>query len=165
MESMARKQELEAPAWTGAEPTEGERSEAEGGGAQAHAAAVGDTEVRARAKRRRFTAEYKTRVLREADGCRKPGELGALLRREGLYSSHLVTWRRERELAALQALRPKKRGPKGPSAETRRIEELEREIVKLREELRRARLINEAQKKLHELLGIPVAEPSGEETK
>jgi transposase-like protein len=153
-------------ALAGAEPSEGERSELERGGAMANAERGGvngssrDTEVTPRARRRTFTAEYKARVLRQADGCKRPGELGALLRREGLYSSHLATWRRDRERGAMKALVPKKRGPQGPSPEARRITELERENRRLREELRRAHLINEAQKKLHELLGIPLPDTS-----
>jgi transposase-like protein len=154
------------PAWAGAETSEGERSKPERGAATAHADRGGaassprDTEVPPRARRRTFTAEYKVRILRQADACARPGELGALLRREGLYSSHLVTWRRDRERGALKALAPRKRGPKGPSPEAKRVAELERENRRLREELRRAQLINEAQKKLHELLGIPLPEAS-----
>jgi transposase-like protein len=77
-----------------------------------------------------------------------------------LFSSHLVTWRREREQGVLKALAPKKRGPPGPSPEAQRIAELERENRRLKEQLRQAHLINEAQKKLHELLGIPLPEAS-----
>jgi transposase-like protein len=71
-----------------------------------------DPEVPAKAKRRQFSAEYRMRILREADACKVPGEVGALLRREGLYSSHLVLWRRQREAGALAGTRAKKRGPK-----------------------------------------------------
>ena len=79
--------------------------------------AVPDPEVRERAARRRFTAEYKLRMLRQADACTGTGELGALLRREGLYSSHLTTWRRQREEGSLAALSPKKRGrPAAPAS-------------------------------------------------
>ena len=147
--------------WAGAELREGERSEPERGGAQAHGARAartprGQTEVEPRARRRTFTVGYKMRILREADACKAPGQLGALLRREGLYSSHLTVWRRERDRGAVKALASKKRGPKGPSPEAKRVAELERENRRLRDELRRAQLINEAQKKLHELLGIPL---------
>jgi transposase-like protein len=114
--------------------------------------------VKPRARRRTFTVAYKLRILRQADGCKRPGQLGALLRREGLYSSHLAVWRRERDRGAVKVLASKKRGPKGPSPEAKRVAELERENERLREELRRAQLINEAQKKLHELLGIPLPE-------
>jgi len=103
---------------------------------------------------------YKLRILRQADACKQPGQLGALLRREGLYSSHLAAWRRERDRGAVKALSSRKRGPKGPSPESKRVAELERENQRLREELRRAQLINEAQKKLHELLGIPLPDAS-----
>jgi transposase-like protein len=121
------------------------------------------TEVRPRARRRTFTAEYKVRILRQAEACKQPGQLGALLRREGLYSSHLAVWRRERDRDAVKSLASKRRGPKGPSPEAKRVVELERENQRLREELRRAQLINEAQKKLHELLGIPLPESSESE--
>jgi transposase len=165
---MSAGRELEVlgnPAWSGAETSEGERSEPERGGAEDHAGRAGGpparaTEVAPRARRRTFTAEYKLRVLRQADACKQAGELGALLRREGLYSSHLVSWRRERDRGALKALASRKRGPRGPSPEAKRIVELERENRRLREELRRAQLINEAQKKLHELLGIPPTDTS-----
>jgi transposase len=144
-----------------AEPREGERSEAERGEAQEPARAIPlpgkrDTEVKPRARRRTFTAAYKLRILRQADACKRPGELGALLRREGLYSSHLAAWRRDRERGAMKSLTRRKRGPKGASPESKRVAELERENQRLREELRRAQLINEAQKKLSELLGIPL---------
>src|SRR5436309_12579174 len=73
---------------------------------------AGETEVVAKARRRRFTAEYKRRILREADRCTHPGEIGALLRREGLYSSHVTTWRAARDRGELAGLAPKPRGPK-----------------------------------------------------
>ncbi len=72
---------------------------------------VPEVEVVAKATRRRFTAEYKLRVLREAEACTEPGAIGALLRREGLYSSNLTTWRAQRERGELLGLTPKKRGP------------------------------------------------------
>src|SRR3989441_12858058 len=80
---------------------------------------AGETEVVAKAQRRRFTAEYKRRIVREADRCTKPGEIGALLRREGLYSSHLTTWRAARDRGALEGLSPKQRGPKATPADPR----------------------------------------------
>src|SRR5713226_6491839 len=88
-----------------------------------------EVEVVAKAQRRRFTAEYKRRIVREADGCRKPGELGALLRREGLYSSHLAAWRAAGVRGALSARGQQKRGPKGGASEARvkRVLALERE--------------------------------------
>jgi transposase-like protein len=110
----------------------------------------------ARPTRRRFTAEYKLRVLQEADRC-APGELGALLRRAGLYSSHLTTWRQQHEAGALVALAAKKRGPKvDPQAEE--LARLRRENAKLQAELQRADLIIDAQKKLLVLLNQPIPE-------
>jgi transposase len=121
-----------------------------------------DPEVSGRAARRRFTAEYKLRMLRQADACAGTGELGTLLRREGLYSSHLTTWRRQREQGSLAALSPKKRGrPAGaPSPLARRVAELERENVGLTRRLQQAETIIAVQKKLSEALGIPL--PAGD---
>ena len=117
-------------------------------------AGAGSEEVVARPTRRRFTAEYKLRVLREAEDC-APGELGALLRREGLYASHLTSWRKQREAGALVALGGKKRGPKvDPQAEA--LARLQRENAKLQAKLARADLIIEAQKKLLVLLNLPI---------
>jgi transposase-like protein len=114
------------------------------------------SEVVARPERRHFSAEYKLRVLQEADRC-GPGELGNLLRREGLYSSHLVTWRRQREAGQLAALTPKKRGRKvDPQAEE--LQRLKRENGKLQVQLQRAELIIDAQKKLLVLLNQPIPE-------
>jgi transposase-like protein len=162
MEATTERIGVERPAWAGAEPREGERSEPERGGAQDHggragsAPGEGNTEALSRTRRRTFTVEYKLRILRLAEACKQPGELGALLRREGLYSSHLAAWRRDRDRGAVKVLASRKRGPKGLSPDAKRIVELERENQRLREELRRAQLINEAQKKLHELLGLPL---------
>ena len=121
-----------------------------------------DPEVSERAARRRFTAEYKLRVLRHADAGRGTGELGALLRREGLYSSHLTTWRRQREQGSLAALSPKKRGrpTAPPSPLARRVADLERENARLAQRLQQAETIIAVQKKLSEALGIPL--PAGE---
>jgi transposase-like protein len=117
-----------------------------------------DPEVAERAARRRFTAEYKLQILRQADACASPGEVGALLRREGLYSSHLTTWRRQREQGSLAALSPKKRGrPAGPpSPLARRVAELERDNARLTQRLQQAETIIAVQKKLSEVLGIPL---------
>ncbi len=117
-----------------------------------------DPEVSERAARRRFTAEYKLRVLRDADACAGPGEVGAVLRREGLYSSHLTTWRRQREQGSLAALSPKKRGrPAVPSSPlARRAAELERENARLTHRLKQAETIIAVQKKVSEILGIPL---------
>lgn len=123
---------------------------------------VQETEVVPRAKRRRFTAAEKLRVLRLADECKQSGEVGALLRREGLYSSHLMTWRLARAAGELDALTPKKRGPK-----TREANPLEKEVAALRAALaksearaKRAEALVELQKKISELLGI--AQPKDE---
>jgi transposase-like protein len=114
------------------------------------------SEVVARPTRRRFSAEYKLRVLQEAERC-SSGELGALLRREGLYASHLTTWRKQRDTGALAALAAKKRGPKvDPHAEE--LARLRRENVKLHAQLQRADLIIDAQKKLLVLLNQPIPE-------
>lgn len=119
-----------------------------------------DPEVAALPKRRQFSAAYKRRIVREANACQVPGEVGALLRREGLYSSHLTHWRREVEGSENAALAPKPRGPKPDlaKAESRRNEALEREVARLRHKLERAEQIIEAQKKLCELLGLPMGE-------
>ena len=106
-------------------------------------------------KRRRFTAEYKLRILREADRCKAPGEVGSLLRREGLYSSLLSVWRRERDQVARTAIAAKKRGPKARVVDPR-VKQLERENAKLRRRLQRTELMLEIQKKASEMLGIPL---------
>jgi len=113
-----------------------------------------DPEVHEKPVRRQFTAEYKRRILREAATCKAPGERGALLRREGLYSSNLTTWHRQMEQGTFEALSPKKRGPKErkPDPSMKRIVELEKETQKLRHKLRQAELIIEAQKKIAEIL-------------
>jgi transposase-like protein len=121
-----------------------------------------DPEVVAKAKRRRFSAEYKLRVLREADACKGAGEIGALLRREGLYSSHLVLWRRQREAGALTGMRSKKRGPKG-RGEDPRLKQQEREIARLQRRLKQAETIIEIQKKVAGILGISLKSPEPDE--
>jgi transposase-like protein len=117
-----------------------------------------DPEVPEKPVRRRFTAEYKRRILREAETCKQHGQMGALLRREGLYSSNLTAWRRQAERGTLEALYPKKRGPKEqkPDPSVRRIAELEKENQKLRHKLRQAVIIIEAQKKIAEILQTPL---------
>ena len=117
-----------------------------------------DVEVVAKAERRRFTAEYKRRIVREADRCTKPGEIGALLRREGLYSSHLTTWRAARDRGELEGLSPKQRGPKAtpPDPREKTIAEQEREIARLSKRAERAEALVELQKKLAVLLGTPL---------
>jgi transposase len=113
---------------------------------------VPDPEVVVRAQRRRFTAEYKARILREADRCTRSGEIGALLRREGLYASHLITWRRQREQDGAAGL-SRKRGRK-PDPEKRLAKknaQLEKANRRLEEKLRQAQIIIEFQKKMAEL--------------
>jgi transposase-like protein len=112
--------------------------------------------VVARAQRRRFTAEYKRRIVREADRCTKPGELGALLRREGLYSSHLSAWRAARQRGELAGLTPRPRGPQAKPVDPRdrKLAELERENRRLSARLERAEGLIEVQKKVSQLLGI-----------
>ena len=129
------------------------------GGASAapRPASAPEVEVVAQAERRRFTAEYKRRIVREADRCTKPGEIGALLRREGLYSSLLTTWRAARDRGELEGLSPRKRGPKvaPPDPRDRKIAELERDNVRLSKRAERAEALVELQKKLAALLGTP----------
>ena len=114
------------------------------------------SEVITRPVRRRFTAEYKLRILQEADRC-APGELGALLRREGLYSSNLSKWRWQRQAGQLAGLRPKKRG-RTVDARAQELARLERENARLQAQLERAELIMEAQKKLLVLLNQEIPE-------
>ncbi|MBW2109213.1 MAG: transposase [Deltaproteobacteria bacterium] len=126
-----------------------------------------DPEVPAKARRRRFSAQYKKRILEEADACKaKPGAMGALLRREGLYSSHLTTWRKQREKGELEALAPKKRGRKAKPVNplARRVRELERETRRLKRQLDRAETIISFQKKLSEMLGISLDQKENDET-
>jgi transposase len=128
----------------------------------AAAVPVVETEVTEKAKRRGFTAEYKKKILDEADRCTKSGELGALLRREGLYSSHLAAWRQvRRERGELTGLEPRKRGPKTTPKDERdeKIAELERANARLVADLERANTILEIQKKLAELLGVKLPKP------
>lgn len=115
-----------------------------------------DPELAPRAKRRRFRAGYKLQILKEADACTEPGEIGALLRREGLYSSHLTEWRRQRDAGALQALGDR-RGRKAKSRLEKENERLRRETEQLRDRLAQAERIIEVQKKVSELLGIAPA--------
>ena len=104
-----------------------------------------------RAKRRYFSAEYKRRILREADQCTQPGQVGALLRREGLYSSHLTSWRRQRERGNLGT---QKRGPSAADPAVKEVERLRRENDRLRKRLEKAETIISVQKKLSDLLGL-----------
>lgn len=128
---------------------------------QATPAAAPDPEVPAKAVRRRFTAADKLRILRLADACTVPGSLGALLRREGLYSSNLTTWRRQRDAGTLSALTPKPRGRKATGRDPLLLENatLRKETERLTRRLRQAELIIDVQKKVSQILGIPLATP------
>ena len=118
---------------------------------------VPNPEVPEKAGRRSHTAEYKRLILREAELCKEQGQVGALLRREGLYYSNLTAWRRQVERGTLDALSSKKRGPQArkPDPHLRRITEQEKEIQKLRARLRKAELIIDAQKKIAEIFQLP----------
>jgi len=118
-----------------------------------------DVQVAAKPRRRTYTAEYKRRILKEADACTAPGAIGALLRREGLYSSLLVEWRRARGRGELAALAPKKRGRKPAPVDPRdrKIAELERQLAQMTGRAERAEVLVDAQKNLAALLGRPGA--------
>jgi transposase-like protein len=118
-------------------------------------------EVVEKTLRRRFTAAYKLRILKEVDALSDSGQIGALLRREGLYSSHLTTWRRQREAGTIQALQPKKRGRRGRRRDPviQENEQLRCENDRLARRLQKAETIIEIQKKISELLGIPLSPP------
>ena len=126
---------------------------------QGVASALPDPEVPAKAARRRFTAEYKLRVLMLADACNTPGCLGKLLRQEGLYASNLDTWRGQRNRGVLSGLAPKKRGRKESVRNplVAENEKLRKENARLTDRLRQAEIINDVQKKISQLLGIPIA--------
>lgn len=126
-----------------------------------------DPQVVPKAERRQFSAEYKLRILAEADACTERGEIGALLRREGLYSSHLEKWRKQRDRGALagaqRAPRGQKRGRR-PDPQAAEIARLQRENEQLRSRLERAEHIIDVQKKLAHLLGTMSAESQSSET-
>lgn len=126
---------------------------------------VPEVEVTAKAERRRFSAEYKRKILKAADACRLPGELGELLRKEGLYSSNLTAWRATLKRSELAGLAPKKRGPKVvvKDARDRRIADLERETRKWKARAERAEALVDLQKKVSEILEIAL--PESEEKK
>ena len=121
------------------------------------AVTAADVQVAAKPRRRTYPAEYKRRILKEADACTAPGAIGALLRREGLYSSHLVVWRRARGRGELAALAPKKRGRKPTPVDPRdrKLAELERQLVQMTGRAERAEALVDAQKNLAALLGRP----------
>jgi transposase len=148
---------LQPPALKAETPTPSDSTALEG---RSH----GTLEVVPKAKRRTFTAEYKARILREAEAASSArGGVGELLRREGLYSSHLTEWRKEARQGALKGL-SKKRGRKAMSAESRELEQLRRDKARLEEKLRKAEIIIDVQKKVASLLGIPLATPPEEES-
>jgi transposase len=141
------------------EATEGERSEPQGAG---RALGPPDPEVPEKARRRKFSAEYKIRILNLADSCTNPGSLGRLLRREGLYSSNLTTWRRQRDKGVLQGLQPAKRGRKAsePNPLLPELEQLRKENERLANRLKRAEFIIDVQKKVSQILGLETSERS-----
>jgi transposase-like protein len=154
------------------ERSEAERSEAERSGGLTKSAgkqvrmSVPDPEVSAANGRRRFSASYKARIVREADSCTESGEVGALLRREGLYSSQLVEWRRSYRKGAEKALADDKRGRKQMKNPLKpEIERLGRELERTQKKLRQAEIIIEFQKNLCEILGISPTSVSTDEEK
>ena len=116
------------------------------------------TEVVAKAKRKRFSAAEKLRILREVDACQGSGEIGALLRREGIYSSYLTTWRRQRERGELDGLAPQRRGPK-PDPQAVEIARLKRENERLQKRLEQAEFIIDFQKKVAQMFGKTLETP------
>lgn len=123
-----------------------------------------DPEVLAQPKRRRFTPAYKARIVEEAMACAQPGQIGALLRREGLYSSALTLWRRQYQSGALQALKDDKRGRKRTrDARDQELERLRREVERLNKKLSQAELIIDIQKKVAAMLGNPIETPANNE--
>lgn len=125
------------------------------------ASMIPDPEVTDKAERRRFTAKYKLSILQQVDACTEPGNVGAILRREGLYSSNLNTWRRQRDEGSLAALTPKQRGRKAAPVDPVALENerLLKENVRLTNRLKQAELIIDVQKKVSQILGITLATP------
>jgi transposase-like protein len=117
---------------------------------------VAQTEVVTRPKRRSFSAAYKRSILKEADRCTEAGQLGALLRREGIYSSNLTTWRRQRQHGDLEGAKP---GRKPASDQAKQVKQLQRENQRLKRKLEQAEMIIEVQKKLSQLLGLTETKP------
>jgi transposase len=156
---------LSPPPSSGSVGSEGERSEPERATEPDDGRrATPDPEVVERPLRRRFTADYKQRILTEVDDAADTGTVGRILRREGLYSSHLASWRKTRKQSQRAALEPKKRGPKPTPKNPLQAEnaKLTRENARLNKKLRRAELIIDLQKKVSQILGItlPVLEES-----
>ena len=153
MMNMIRRMQVDQSPVGEPERRDDERSEAprSGGSSTGEREAVPNPEVTARHAKRRFTAAYKLEILRKADACTRPGELGALLRKEGLYSSHLVTWRHQRA----NGLTPKKRGRRAKPVDPR-VKKLEHENRRLTRRLQKVEALLEFQKKVSELLQIPL---------
>ena len=143
---------------------EGALEEARRANGNAPSGARPDPEVVATARRRQFTSGDKRRILEAADRCTQPGEIGALLRKEGIYSSHLSTWRKQRAADERAALEPHKRGRKADPAKTedRRVLQLTQDNDRLRRKLAQANAIIDVQKKLCALLGLPTDETPSE---
>jgi len=132
--------------------------------AGAPSSGVPDPELAERPRRRRFTAEYKLRVLREAEACTRKGEIGAMLRREGLYTSHLTAWRKQRDAGALEGLAPRKRGPRPASSAQVENERLRRALDRTEADLETARRVIEVQGNVSALLEDLLAPRSATET-
>ena len=156
LQDMAQREEMAGSQAEGARRAEGD---------QEPSPARPDPEVPERPERRKFTAEYKLRILAEADACETHREVGALLRREGLYSSHLSRWRQRQRAGALGALKPKKRGPEPDPVVPfkKRIADLERENERLRKKLTQAETIIDVQKKVSGLLGTQAEKGNGKD--
>lgn len=144
------------------EASVGERSEPKGA---AGVPGTPDPEVPEKATRRKFSAEYKVRILQLAESCSDPGSLGRLLRKEGLYSSNLTTWRQQRDLGMLKGLQPTKRGRKAIERNPLlpELDKLRKENERLQKRLKRAELIIEVQKKVSQMLGVDLPEGSHED--
>ena len=159
---------VEAGPFLGAQRSGGERSEPEQSGAPKNGAknSPPNPEVSERPVRLKFSAAYKLKIVQEADRCDKVGQIGALLRREGLYSSQLNAWRKLRDRGALDGLSAQKRGPKKPPSNPLEGEMkiLQKENARLQKKLKKAEAIIDFQKKIHELLGIPLKEMDQEES-
>jgi transposase-like protein len=141
----------------------GERSEMPGASAAAEGSRP-DPELAERPRRRRFTAEYKLRILREAAGSTRSGEIAAMLRREGLYTSHLTAWRKQQDAGALKGLEPRKRGPRGPSSEEVELRAVRARLERAEAELQTARRVIEVQGNVSALLEDLLAPKSATET-
>jgi transposase len=131
-------------------------------GGRAAGDGVPDPELAVKAKRRKYTAKYKLSVVAEADACTRPGEVGALLRREGLYSSHLGKWREQRDVGALGALQPRPRGPQKQSADGAEVARLRGQLARSETDLRNARRVIEVQGKVSALLEELLSESATE---